>query len=87
MGLPILQLGAAWALGYSTRLTGGFAGAACGSALLCAGLTVTADAADIKVCTIRAGMTVLTAIEPDFERSTGHKLDVLYDPVLAGCTN
>jgi molybdate transport system substrate-binding protein len=91
MGSLILQLGAAWALGYSrrgARWVISFASVAFGSALLCTGLTVTANAAEIKVCTIRAGMTVLTAIGPEFERSSHNKLDVLYDPTIGGgCGN
>ena len=36
-----------------------------------------ADAAEIKVFTARAGATVLQKIGPEFERATGHKLNVI----------
>jgi molybdate transport system substrate-binding protein len=39
-----------------------------------------ADAAEIKVVTVRAGATVLEKVRPEFERTTGHKLKVVYDP-------
>jgi ABC-type molybdate transport system substrate-binding protein len=37
-------------------------------------------AAEIRVVTVRAGATVLEKVRPEFERRTGHKLDVVYDP-------
>jgi molybdate transport system substrate-binding protein len=40
----------------------------------------TADAAEIKVVSVRAGATVLEKVQPEFERVTGHKLTVVYDP-------
>jgi molybdate transport system substrate-binding protein len=36
-----------------------------------------ADGAEIKIFTARAGATVLEKIGPDFQRKTGHKLDVI----------
>ena len=41
-----------------------------------------ANGAEIKVFTARAGATVLDKIGPEFERTTGHKLNVIYDPVV-----
>lgn len=41
-------------------------------------------AAEIKVFTARAGATVLEKIGPEFERTTGHKINVIYDPVIGG---
>lgn len=38
-----------------------------------------ASAAEIKVFTARAGATVLEKIGPEFERVTGHRLNVIYD--------
>jgi len=38
---------------------------------------LTANAAEIKVFTARAGATVIEKIGPEFERTTGHKLDVV----------
>jgi len=45
--------------------------------------------ADIKVLTARAGWTVLTKIGPQFERATGHKLNVIsgYGPDFAKSIN
>src|SRR3979411_3370214 len=43
-----------------------------------------ASGAEIKVFTARAGATVLDKIRPEFERTTGHKLNVIYDPVIGG---
>jgi molybdate transport system substrate-binding protein len=40
-----------------------------------------ATAAEIKIFTVRAGRTVLEAVRPEFERATGHKLNVVYDDV------
>jgi molybdate transport system substrate-binding protein len=37
-------------------------------------------AAEIKVVTVRAGATVLEKVRSEFERRTGHKLNVVYDP-------
>ena len=45
---------------------------------------VAANGAEIKVFTARAGATVLDKIRPEFERTTGHKLNVIYDPVIGG---
>src|ERR1700730_9460582 len=42
------------------------------------------NAAEIKLFTARAGATVLDKIGPEFERTTGHKLNVIYDPVIGG---
>ncbi len=39
-----------------------------------------AGAAEIRVVTVRAGATVLEKVQPEFERMTGHKLNVVYDP-------
>ena len=36
-----------------------------------------ADAAEVKVFTARAIATVLNEIGPEFERTTGHKLNVI----------
>ena len=36
-----------------------------------------ATAAELKILTARAGWTVLTKIGPEFERATGHKLNVI----------
>ena len=44
-----------------------------------AGASVT-GAAEIKVVTVRAGATVLEKARPEFERRTGHKLNIVYDP-------
>ncbi len=44
--------------------------------VLCSNVTG-ADAAEIKVFTARAIATVLDKIGPEFERQTGHKLDVI----------
>jgi molybdate transport system substrate-binding protein len=41
-----------------------------------------AKAAEIKIFTARAGQKVLEAIGPEFERATGHKLNVVYDDVI-----
>jgi len=41
-----------------------------------------ANAAEIKVFTARAGATVLDKIRPEFERMTGHKINIDYDPVF-----
>lgn len=41
-----------------------------------------ANGAEIKVFTARAGATVLDKIGSEFERTTGHKLNVIYDPVI-----
>jgi molybdate transport system substrate-binding protein len=38
-----------------------------------------ARAADIKVLSTRAVMTILETVGPEFERATGHKLDVSSD--------
>src|SRR5947209_3994960 len=43
-----------------------------------------ANGSEIKVFTARAGATVLDKIRPEFERTTGHKLNVIYDPVIGG---
>jgi len=43
------------------------------------GRVTAANAAEVKVVTVRAGATVLNKIKPEFERTTGHKLDVIYD--------
>jgi molybdate transport system substrate-binding protein len=43
-----------------------------------------ATGAEIKVFTARAGATVLDKIRPEFERTTGHKLNVIYDPIIGG---
>jgi molybdate transport system substrate-binding protein len=51
-----------------------------GIALLVTFARVTAaNAAEVKVFTARAGATVLEKIRQEFERSTGHKLNVIYD--------
>ena len=51
-----------------------------GIALLVTFARVTAaSAAEVKVFTARAGATVLEKIGPEFERMTGHKLNVIYD--------
>jgi molybdate transport system substrate-binding protein len=47
-----------------------------------AAFTVTAKGADLRVCTIRAGMTVLAQIAPELERSTGQKITIVYDPAV-----
>ncbi len=39
-------------------------------------------AAEIKVVTVRAGATVVEKVRSEFERTTGHKLNVVYDPVF-----
>jgi ABC-type molybdate transport system substrate-binding protein len=50
-----------------------------GIALLVTFARVTAaSAAEIKVITARVGATVLEKIGPEFERMTGHKLNVIY---------
>jgi molybdate transport system substrate-binding protein len=56
---------------------------AAGLALPCAGVTA-ANAAEIKVFTARAIATVLDKIGPEFERQTGHKLNVIsgFGPVF-----
>jgi molybdate transport system substrate-binding protein len=49
-------------------------------ALLLAFAWITAaSAAEVKVFTARAGATVLENIGPEFERMTGHRLNVTYD--------
>jgi hypothetical protein len=40
----------------------------------------TANAAEIKIFTARAGATVLEKIAPEFQRRTGHKLDAISEP-------
>jgi molybdate transport system substrate-binding protein len=51
-----------------------------GIALLLAFARITAaSAAEVKVFTVRAGATVLEKIGPEFERITGHRLNVIYD--------
>jgi molybdate transport system substrate-binding protein len=45
--------------------------------------TAAADADEIKVITVRAGATVLEKIQAEFERTSGHKLDIVYDPDFA----
>jgi ABC-type molybdate transport system substrate-binding protein len=51
-----------------------------GTALLVTFARVTAaSAAEVKVFTARAGATVLEIIAPEFERMTGHKVNVIYD--------
>jgi molybdate transport system substrate-binding protein len=52
---------------------------AVGVSVTIAGASV-ADSAEIKVVTVRAGATVLEKVQPEFERTTGHKLKVVYDP-------
>jgi molybdate transport system substrate-binding protein len=42
-----------------------------------------ADADEIKVVTVRAGATVLEKIQAEFERASGHKLNIVYDPEFA----
>jgi len=37
-----------------------------------------ADAAEVKIFTARAIATVLNEIGPEFERTTGHKLNVIF---------
>jgi molybdate transport system substrate-binding protein len=39
-----------------------------------------AHADEIKVFAARAGATVLEKIQPEFERTSGHKLNMVYDP-------
>jgi molybdate transport system substrate-binding protein len=46
-------------------------------------LIAAADADEIKVVTVRAGATVLEAIEAEFEHASGHKLNIVYDPEFA----
>jgi len=48
-----------------------------------------ATAAELKILTARAGWTVLTKIGPEFERATGHKLNVIsgYGPDFAKSIN
>jgi molybdate transport system substrate-binding protein len=46
------------------------------------GCITAATPAEVKVFTVRAGATVLDKIRPEFERATGHRLDVVYDPAL-----
>ena len=41
-----------------------------------------ATPAEVTVFTVRAGATVLEKIRPEFESATGHRLNVVYDPVL-----
>ncbi len=41
-----------------------------------------ATPAEVTVFTVRAGATVLQKIRPEFESATGHRLNVVYDPVL-----
>jgi molybdate transport system substrate-binding protein len=54
-------------------------------AVMCIALLLTfaritaASATEVKVFTARAGATVLEKIGPEFERVTGHKLNVIYD--------
>jgi molybdate transport system substrate-binding protein len=54
-----------------------------GMFVACAEIMAT-NAAEIKVFTARAGSTVLDKIGPEFERITGHTLNVIYDPVIGG---
>ena len=59
--------------------------AATGVALFVALVQVTAvDAAEVKVFTARAIATVLEKVGPEFERTTGHKLNVIsgFGPVF-----
>jgi molybdate transport system substrate-binding protein len=46
-------------------------------------LITAADADEIKVVTVRAGATVLETIQAEFERASGHKLNIVYDPEFA----
>jgi molybdate transport system substrate-binding protein len=39
-----------------------------------------AHADEIKIVTVRAGATVLEKIRAEFERASGHKLNIVYDP-------
>jgi molybdate transport system substrate-binding protein len=43
------------------------------------GRVTASNAAEVKVVTVRAGATVLNKIKPEFERITGHKLNVYDD--------
>jgi molybdate transport system substrate-binding protein len=54
--------------------------------LIALALTAAAKADEIKVVTARAGATVLEKIQAEFERTSGHKLNIVYDPEFASVT-